>query len=316
MLPHVVALGGGHGLYASLRALRPVSETLTAVVTVADDGGSSGRLREEFGIVPPGDLRMALSALCEDTDWGTTWRDVLQSRFSSNGPLDGHAVGNLLIAALWSHTGDIVGGLDWVARLLRAQGRVLPVSDEPVAISAVVDDPRGPRTVVGQVAVAMAGERISSLSLDPPEPHVPAATLEAIASADMVVLGPGSWYTSVLAHFLVPDVRKALEAASPRAVLTMNIANEDIETKGMHRADDVAALRALAPGFTPAVVVADAEEAADGRLAEAVEDWGSRLVVAPLKADGQIDRHDHSLLSAQYAKAFELLAGSGNSTTR
>ncbi len=140
-LPHVVALGGGHGLYASLTALRPVTETLTAIVTVADDGGSSGRLREELGVVPPGDLRMALSALCEDTEWGTTWRDVLQSRFATDGALDGHAVGNLLIAALWEQTGDVVEGLDWVARLLRAQGRVLPVSDEPVSISAVVDGP-------------------------------------------------------------------------------------------------------------------------------------------------------------------------------
>src|SRR6188768_778694 len=181
-LPHVVALGGGHGLYASLRALRPVSETLAAIVTVADDGGSSGRLREELGVVPPGDLRMALSALCEDTEWGTTWRDVLQARFESDGPLDGHAVGNLLIAALWSHTGDVVGGLDWVARLLRAEGRVLPLSDQPVAITAVIDGPDGPGTVFGQVAVASASGRIVSLALIPERPHVPPATLEAIAS--------------------------------------------------------------------------------------------------------------------------------------
>src|SRR6188768_3066126 len=231
-LPHVVALGGGHGLYASLRALRPVTEVLTAIVTVADDGGSSGRLREELGIVPPGDLRMALSALCEDTEWGTTWRDVLQQRFSTDGALDGHAVGNLLIAALWEQTGDVVGGLDWVARLLRAQGRVLPVSDEPVSISAVVEGPEGRRVVSGQVAVASAKGRIVSLSLEPATPHVPPATLEAIASADVVVLGPGSWYTSVLTHFLVPEVHRALVTASKRSVLTLNISDEDIETRG------------------------------------------------------------------------------------
>jgi uncharacterized cofD-like protein len=313
-LPHVVALGGGHGLYASLRALRPVSETLTAVVTVADDGGSSGRLREELGVVPPGDLRMALSALCEDTEWGTTWRDVLQSRFSSDGALDGHAVGNLLIAALWEHTGDVVGGLDWVARLLRAQGRVLPVSDEPVAISALVSGPDGQRTVTGQVAVATAQGTIDSLWLEPSRPRVPLATLEAIASADVVVLGPGSWYTSVLTHFLVPEVAAELSRASSRSVLTLNIADEDIETRGMHRVDDIAALRALAPDFVPRVVLADAAEAADGRLADAVAEWGSTLVTAPMRDLACIDRHDHALLSAQYARVFAIVTATGVAT--
>jgi uncharacterized cofD-like protein len=315
-LPHVVALGGGHGLYASLRALRPVTEVLTAVVTVADDGGSSGRLRNELGIVPPGDLRMALSALCEDTEWGTTWRDVLQSRFKSDGELDGHAMGNLLIAALWEHTGDVVGGLDWVARLLRAQGRVLPVSDEPVEISAVVVGEDGERVVRGQVAVARAQGRIASLSVTPAAPRAPLATLDAIASADVVVLGPGSWYTSVLTHFLVPAVHKALVTAAPRAILTLNIADEDIETRGMHRADEIAALRELAPDFVPRVVLADAEEASDGRLAEAVAAWGSTLLIAPVRAAGTVDRHDHGLLSAEYHRAFALIASSGASASR
>ena len=192
-----------------------MTETLTAIVTVTDDGGSSGRLREELGVVPPGDLRMALSALCEDTEWGTTWRDVLQQRFSTDGELDGHAVGNLLIAALWEQTGDVVGGLDWVARLLRAQGRVLPVSDEAVAISAVVEGPDGApdRYRPGRGRQGSRPHR-ELLRSSPATPHVPPATLEAIASADVVVLGPGSWYTSVLAHFLVPEVHRALVTAS------------------------------------------------------------------------------------------------------
>ena len=116
--PKVTAMGGGHGLYGSLSALRHVTPDLTAVVTVADDGGSSGRLREEMGILPPGDLRMALSALCDDTDWGRTWRDVMQHRFSApegyegEFPLDYHALGNLLIATLWQLLDDPVAGLD------------------------------------------------------------------------------------------------------------------------------------------------------------------------------------------------------------
>jgi uncharacterized cofD-like protein len=119
----VVALGGGHGLYASLSALRRVTRDLTAVVTVADDGGSSGRLRREFGVLPPGDLRMALAALCGDDAWGTTWSQVIQHRFTGDAELGGHAVGNVLIVGLWELLGDSVQGLDWVARLLGAPAR-------------------------------------------------------------------------------------------------------------------------------------------------------------------------------------------------
>jgi uncharacterized cofD-like protein len=119
-LPAVVAFGGGHGLAASLTALRRVTDHLTAIVTVADDGGSSGRLRDELGCLPPGDLRMALAALCGDDESGRTWADVLQYRFNSTGPLDDHAIGNLLIVGLWERLGDPVAGLDMVAKLLGA----------------------------------------------------------------------------------------------------------------------------------------------------------------------------------------------------
>src|SRR5437763_5971493 len=130
--PTVVALGGGHGLFASLSALRRVTRQLTAVVTVADDGGSSGVLRRDFGVLPPGDLRMALAALCGDDDWGSTWSEVVQHRFLSQGELHGHAVGNLLIVALWELLDDPVAGLDWMGRLLRAEGRVLPMASVPL----------------------------------------------------------------------------------------------------------------------------------------------------------------------------------------
>ena len=137
-LPRVVALGGGHGLAASLTALRRVTDRLTAVVTVADDGGSSGRLRQEFDILPPGDLRMALAALCSDDHVGRTWASVLQARFRGDGPLGGHAIGNLLIAGLWQQLGDPVEGLDMVGDLLRTRGRVLPMSAVPLEIEADV----------------------------------------------------------------------------------------------------------------------------------------------------------------------------------
>jgi 2-phospho-L-lactate transferase/gluconeogenesis factor (CofD/UPF0052 family) len=157
--PRVVALGGGHGLAATLRALRRVTDDVTAVVAVSDDGGSSGRLRQEFDVVPPGDLRMALAALCGDDTWGRTWSRVVQHRFAGTGDLAGHSLGNLLITALWEETGDIVTGLDWVAALLGAHGRVLPVATVPLQVVAEVrglhpDDPSVVERVEGQVEVA------------------------------------------------------------------------------------------------------------------------------------------------------------------
>ncbi|MDN5793468.1 MAG: 2-phospho-L-lactate transferase CofD family protein, partial [Brevibacterium aurantiacum] len=152
--PKIVSFGGGHGLYAALRAFRLLTESLTAVVTVADDGGSSGRLRDELGGLPPGDLRMALAALCDDGNWGKTWRDVIQHRFDSDGELSGHSVGNLLISALWQIHGDHVAGLDWMAKLLRAHGRVLPMSSVPLTIEADVKFPGSFQVVRGQSVLA------------------------------------------------------------------------------------------------------------------------------------------------------------------
>src|ERR1019366_9384591 len=187
--PVVVALGGGHGLAASLTALRLLTDQITAVVTVADDGGSSGRLREEFGVLPPGDLRMALAALCDDTEWGHQWRDVLQHRFAGEGELGGHAVGNLLIVSLWDLLGDTVGGLDLVGRLLNARGRVLPMAAVPLNIEANVmgADPVKPfeiSTVVGQAEVASTTGRVLSVRLNPKDPPACEQAVAAIYDAD------------------------------------------------------------------------------------------------------------------------------------
>ncbi|MBN2177101.1 MAG: YvcK family protein [Demequinaceae bacterium] len=309
IVPKVTAFGGGHGLYSSLSALRPLTRGLTAVVVVSDDGGSSGRLRDELHVPPPGDLRMALSALCEETEWGHLWRDVLQHRFSTEGPLDGHALGNLLIAGLWSRTGDVIEGLDWVARLLRAEGRVLPLASEALKISADVEFEDGIRTVVGQVAVATAPGRISRVWLDPVSPKVPEETLAAIREADVVVHGPGSWYSSVLPHFLVEPVAAELVPAGPRSVLSLNIAHEDDETIGMGRIDDVRALRRMAPGFIPAVVIVDEAHADEAGLLPLIEDWGARPIVRELRREGTVDRHDTEALTDAFRKAFSLILG-------
>ncbi len=256
--PAVVACGGGHGLAATLAALRHLTEDLTAVVTVADDGGSSGRLRSELGVLPPGDLRMALAALCDDTEWGRTWARVLQHRFASQGPLDGHAVGNLLISALWQQLGDTVEGLDLVARLLGARGRVLPMSSVPLGIEADVDGDGGPRYVVsGQASVATTSGRVHRVRLVPSSPPARPEVLEAVRAADWVVLGPGSWFTSVIPHLLVPGLSEAITTTAARRALVMNLSAPAQESSGMSPADHLRALADHAPTLRLDVVVVD-----------------------------------------------------------
>ena len=212
----IVALGGGHGLSATLRALRHITRALTAVVTVADDGGSSGRLRQEMPILPPGDLRMALASLCEESEWGLTWRDVMQLRLDTTGPLNGHALGNLLISGLWQLLDDPVEGLDWVGRLLGAQGRVLPMSTTPIDIEADMNDGGRRYVVAGQSKVAVAPGTVEHVRITPEAPAVPGAVIDAISEADWVVLGPGSWYTSVIPHLLVPEINRRPRAGAAR----------------------------------------------------------------------------------------------------
>lgn len=310
----VVAMGGGHGLSASLQALRHITEAITAVVTVADDGGSSGRLRQDFDILPPGDLRMALAALCEDTVWGHQWSGVLQHRFRGEGELAGHALGNLLILALWDLLpGQEVRGLDLVGRLLNARGRVLPMSQVPLDIEATirVDDahevrqaPAGTVTVRGQSQVASHPGRVTSVRLLPESPPACPEALESIKLADVVVLGPGSWFTSVMPHLLVPDLLQALRDTPAQRVLTLNVSLTDDEDSGHTVADHVNAIAAHAPGLTfdhviadPGVVRSDAERR---DLAEAVDRVGAELVVTTVAKLGRPGQHDTLRLAAAY----------------
>ena len=303
--PAVVALGGGHGLAASLGALRHLTDRLTAVVTVADDGGSSGRLRRELGVLPPGDLRMALVALCEDGEWGSTWRDVLQHRFASQGELHQHSVGNLLIVALWELLGDTVDGLDWVGRLLGARGRVLPMSAVPLDIEASVvgldaDDPEAVRTVRGQATVAVTPGRVTSVRLLPEGPPACEPAVTAVREADWVVLGPGSWFTSVMPHLLVPELCDALCATSARRLVTLNLSAEN-ETGGFTASDLVRALLDHAPGFRADVVLADPAVVGDRReLEAAVAGLGASLVVSSVAQPGRQGVHDPLRLAAAY----------------
>lgn len=298
--PAFVALGGGHGLSATLSALRLMSDRLTAVVTVADDGGSSGRLRDELGVLPPGDLRMALAALCDDSEWGRTWRDLLQHRFSSSGDLDRHAVGNLLIVALWELLGDTVEGLDWVGRLLGARGRVLPMSAVPLEIEADVEDARGVTTVVrGQSAVAVTTSRIAHVRLVPEAPPACEEAVAAVDAADWVVLGPGSWFTSVLPHLLVPELSAALHRTAARRVVVLNLSPDSGETAGMCAEEHLAVLLEHAPGLHVDAIVADPEAVDDVDVLMArAEAFGARVLLRQVRAGDGSARHDPLRLAA------------------
>ena len=311
----VVALGGGHGLSASLSALRLLTTDLTAVVTVADDGGSSGRLRRELGVLPPGDLRMALAALCDDTDWGRTWRDVMQHRFRSqpgvDGSLDDHALGNLLIVTLWELLGDPVAGLQWAGALLGARGQVLPMSTLPLTIEGDVvrRTSKGEvlETVSGQARLAAAGARsnVKDVRLLPTDAPACPAALEAIERADWVVLGPGSWYTSVLPHLMLPQLRDALCATAAKRCLTMNLSNETKETAGMSAVDHLAVIRRYAPEFKVDVVLADPSVAGDrAAFEDAVAELGGRAVFGKVGTATGRPIHDPLRLATAFHDIF------------
>lgn len=304
----VVALGGGHGLAANLTALRGFCTQLTAVVTVADNGGSSGRLREEFGVLPPGDLRQALAALCRDDEWGRTWARLLQHRFHSSGSLHEHAVGNLLIVALWELLDGHVEGLDWVARLLGAEGRVLPMAAVPLDIEALVwgaegGSPDQLTTVRGQTEVATTTGLVESVHLVPEEPPACEESLAAIGAADWVILGPGSWYTSVLPHLLVPDLRSAITAAPGRRCVTLNLAPQQGETDGFSPSTYLEVLALHAPDLIVDVVLAHSAGVVDmPMLEETVHGLGAELVLADVAASDGSARHDPDRLAAAYQK--------------
>ena len=307
--PRVVALGGGHGLAASLQALRRVTPHLTAVVTVADDGGSSGRLRDELGIVPPGDLRMALSALAGEDDWSRTWERLVQHRFAGDGSLAGHPVGNLLLAALTQMEG-VVPALDLVGRLLGGTGRVLPASCTPLDLHAQVlgldaADPDGLTLVRGQVAVATTGGRVATIGLHPHDPPACAEAVSAVLDAEWVVLGPGSWFSSVLPHLLVPGLRAALEQTAARRVVALNLAPQLGETEGFSPEAHLEVLQAHAPGLPLDVVLADEAAVRDPRgLMAAAAGLGAQLVLAPVATDDGTPRHDAGRLGTAYRSIF------------
>ena len=300
--PRIVALGGGHGLHAMLSALRRLDADLTAVVTVADDGGSSGRLRREVpGTVPPGDLRMALAALAAPDQGGQLWATTFQHRFAGEGALTGHPVGNIVLVGLTQVLGSTVAALDAMGDVLGAGGRVLPMSCEPLDIVAEVEGLEDDRAVVrrirGQVAVAATPGRVRTVALDPPNaPGCPEA-VAAIDQADLVILGPGSWFTSVLPHLMLPDIAAALIRTGAHRLVVLNLAPQPGETEGFSPEQHLDVLSAHAPQFRIDTVLADVEAVAlPGRLSAAAKRMGARLELARI-AYPATPRHDPTALA-------------------
>ncbi|MEV8507820.1 2-phospho-L-lactate transferase CofD family protein [Actinoplanes sp. NPDC051475] len=362
----VVAFGGGHGLAASLRALRRCTPGLdldiTAVVTVGDNGGSSGRLRAERDAqLPPGDLRMALAALADDEPGHQLMVRLMQHRFAPVGnpdrratiaatsepghtaesasvagpagepapaaesesepgptapdpaganadrriaalggkhdPLAGHAVGNLLLLGLMELMSDPVEALEHAGRMVGARGRVLPMACRAVGIEADVrgaDPGRSGEviTVRGQHAVAVTSGHVEAVRIVPSSPPACPAALEAIGAADWLIFGPGSWYTSVLPHLMVPELAAAIVASSARRLVTLNLA-ADNETLGLSVADHLAALHWYLPELQIDIVLADAEWVGEpDPVHRAAQALGARLVLAPLAVADGSPKHD------------------------
>jgi uncharacterized cofD-like protein len=303
--PRVVALGGGHGLAATLRALRSVTDKITAVVTVADNGGSSGRLREEFPIMPPGDLRMALAALCADDAWGRDWAEIMQYRFTSEGPLDGHAVGNLLLAALWDRDEDVVVGLDRVGALLKVVGRVLPMTAEPLDIEATFLNGAERIEAIGQVAVATTPGRLVELRMKPENPTTRPEVLSALAEAEWITMGPGSWFSSVLPHLLVPTLRDAIVSSPAKKILLLNLDTNRDDAKageyaGYSPLEHCEILHHYAPELRFDLVVADSHLTGRKELADYLQERGIAYLEADLRDEKVTIHHGGEKLASAF----------------
>jgi uncharacterized cofD-like protein len=341
----IVALGGGHGLYASLSALRLLDTDITAVVTVADDGGSSGRIRRELGVLPPGDLRMALAALAtgsvpnavctgsaseavstgsvpEEARQALPWATLLQHRMGGAGALAGHPIGNLLLTGLMELHDDGVTALDALAGLVGARGRVLPMSPRPLDLVAEVasvdpDDPVRLRTIRGQSAIAATSGRVRSVRLIPEDAPACAEAVQAIADADAVILGPGSWFTSVIPHLLVPGLAEALTGTNAKLMTILNLEPQVGETDDFSPEEHLRVLREHCPGLRVDVVIADTDAVTDPLgLRRYTDSCGARLVLASIAAPRPGARHDPGKLSMAIADAVAVRKAESKRTAR
>ena len=305
--PKVVCLGGGHGLAATLAAMRTLTDQVTAVVTVADNGGSSGRLRAEFNSLPPGDLRTALAALCADDEWGKSWAQIMQYRFTSKGEMDNHAVGNLLLTALWDRDGDPVKGLDRVGQLLKVVGRVLPMALEPLDIEASFENKDGINLVRGQVQVAVAAGKVKELRLIPETPKATPEALSAIAAADWVTIGPGSWLSSVMPHFLLKKQADQIKTSKAKKIMIFNLPDNHIsdEFSGFSLEAHLQLVLDHVPDLRIDVALIDKSLAnTEPRFNDLVTRCGGEVLAFDLADNTETFHHDRDKLISAFAHIF------------
>lgn len=299
----IAALGGGTGLAALLRGLKYGAGHLTAIVTVGDDGGSSGRLREELGMLPPGDIRNCLVALADDE---SLMGRLFQYRFS-DGDLSGHSFGNLFLAAMTEVAGGFDTAIEESSQVLKIGGKVMPSTLEAVRLWAEKAD--GER-VCGETSISAGDVACRRMWLEPMSPAAHAPAVEAISEADLIVLGPGSLFTSVLPHLAVPGLAEAVARSAARRVYICNVMTQPGETNGFDAADHVAAILAAAPGSIDAVVVHDGDLSAEAidRYArggqepvtvdrERLEELGVEVVAADIAQRGREVRHEPTALA-------------------
>lgn len=311
----LTAVGGGSDLAVLLRGLKALlpAECLRAVVTVTDDGGSSGRLRREYGVLPPGDIRNCIVALADDEDLLTR---LFQYRFANGGGLSGHSFGNLFLTALTGITGDFYQAILTAEKILSVHGKILPATLTDVRLAATAGSGR---RYEGESAVGQAGERLESLELRPAAPAAFPAALEALRQADWIVLGPGSLFTSILPNLLIPGIRRVIVEGRARVALVLNLMTQPGETDDMSGLDHLTAIERHAGGDIVDVVIANSTPlpaeslecyAATGSTPvraerQALADRGIELLETDLLADGELIRHD----PAKLARAVLRLAG-------
>ncbi len=305
--PRVVALGGGTGLSTLLRGLKLHTGSITAIVTVTDDGGSSGRLRAEMGVLPPGDIRNCLVALA---DAEPLMKQLFDYRFNGEGPLAGHNFGNLFIAAMSEIMGDFELAVKESSKVLLVRGEVLPATLDDCTLGASLIDGR---EVLGETSVGAGTSRIERVFLRPARPSPLPEALRAIEEADAIVLGPGSLYTSVMPNLLVNGVADAIAASEAVKIYVCNVMTEPGETQGYTAQDHLAAIfRHAGPDVVDWIIVNDApisdamvqkylHEGAepvkcDGKI---LESMGVRVVEAPVASQAELVRHDPDAIAAE-----------------
>lgn len=296
MGPYVAALGGGTGLSTLLRGLKSFTRNIVAVVTVTDEGGSSGRLREEWGVLPPGDVRNCIVALAENDN---ALRRLLDFRFD-RGALAGHSLGNLMLLAISEQSGDFRRAVEEMNNLLAIRGRVLPVTTEVVSLVA---ETAGGERIRGELSISEHGSEIRKIWLEPLDARPVGDVLRAIDEAEILVLGPGSLFTSVIPNLLIPKVSERLRKAAVPKVYICNLMTQPGETEGLTLADHVRWI-ASAMGVPPDYVIANVGEI-PSHLMEKYGNEGAVPLAATDRDREELDEMGCILLEGNFVQIIE-----------